>query len=82
MAANWWQMSPLIVFLDHYAGPIKILMPSAGVGLGISILNPVFKSIPMGPGWVTRLVRSSSQYAKVVCLIPGHGTHKNQPMSA
>ena len=34
------------------------------------------------PGWVAQLVRASSQYAKVVGLIPGQDTYKNQPTNA
>ena len=34
------------------------------------------------PGWVARLVRASSRYAKVVGSIPCQGTYKNQPMNA
>ena len=35
----------------------------------------------MSPGEVIQLVRASSRYAKFVGLIPGQGTHKNQPMN-
>ena len=34
------------------------------------------------PGWVTQLVRVSSQYAKVVGLTPRQGKQKNQPINA
>ena len=37
---------------------------------------------PEIPGWVVQLVRAFSQYAKVVGLIPGQSTHKNQPVNA
>ena len=37
---------------------------------------------PWGPGWVAQLVRALSRYAKVVGLIPGQGTYRNQPVNA
>ena len=33
-------------------------------------------------GQVAQLIRASSQYAKVMGLIPGKGTYKKQPMNA
>ena len=33
------------------------------------------------PGLIAQLVGASSQYVKVVGLIPGQGTCKNQPMN-
>ena len=35
-----------------------------------------------GPGWVGQLVRVLSRNTKVVGLVPGHGTYKNQPMNS
>lgn len=34
-----------------------------------------------GPGWVVQLVRGSSQYDKIVGLIPYKGTYKSQLMN-
>ena len=40
------------------------------------------KSAVLGTGQVAQLVRTSLPYIKVVGLIPGQGTYKNQPMNA
>ena len=41
-----------------------------------------FLNKELGPGPVAQLVRVSSQYTKVVGLIPSQGTNKNQSMNA
>ena len=46
------------------------------------MVKNIMKEMSLSPGWVAQLVRVLSQYAKVVGLISGQGTYKNQPMNA
>lgn len=45
-------------------------------------LSNIFLKIQYNcPGWLTQLVRASSQYVKIVGSIPGQAIYKNQPVN-
>ena len=49
----------------------------------MEVTNTVItKSHQFSPDQVAQLVRESSLYARVVGLVHGQGTYKNQPMNA
>ena len=45
-------------------------------------LTAIIKDSPKDLCQVAQLIRMLSQHAKVVGLIPGQGTYKNQPINA